>query len=274
MPTGGAIAGGAALLGSILSNKSAGNAQDKNAQLYNQYLQHYGQGQQGYLDYLKGLGPQTSTSSSSGTSTTSGVSTSDVAPYVTPQFSGLVDLAKGVLTSRLSGPGGLPAGYAETGIRDINQASSGAMQAVSNLAARRGLSGVQAAALATPIQTARAAQVGSFQANLPIQAKELQTQDVGLASQLASMFGRGQRGVTTNRSTTNFNQFGSLTAPPPIAPLGAFLPPGPGTAGTGFSAGAGDMTSLAGILNWLRGQGLFKSGGSAIPSDSEGLPIV
>lgn len=225
------VGGLGSILGGLLSGHSQNDAQQQQADLQNQYLQRYGQGQNDYRNYLKGLGPQTSYSNSLGNSNsnTSQAGTSTTDPHVTAQFQPLVGQLTSMLQNRLSGPNSMPQGYVQNQIRNINDTFSGVQQANQNMAARFGMSGPQAAAGNIPLQQARAGQIANFQSQVPLTARALQDQDMQMAQNLSSIFGKGQTTNSAENSRTNgiTQTAGSMTAPPPIAPYQAFLPQGP-----------------------------------------------
>lgn len=266
------IGGGLNLLGGLLGGKQKNDQANAQAKVQNRYLDDYKAGQNNFLDYFKGLGPQTSTSTSTGNSNsvTNGsfsnqgnTANSSVSnPFVTSEFSPLVGMTKNILERRLAGPDGLPPGFAESAIRGINDSYAGADQSAANAAARFGVSGPQALALAAPSQRARAGQIADFRANMPLQARSLQNQDIQMAQTLASIFGKGEQsnsmGTSNQTGTNRSNTSGSTTSnssntgPAPIAPMAAFLPPGPQSVGavdptinlvTGGLGSAGDLFS-------------------------------
>lgn len=252
MPIGAAIGTAVAGLGgALISGNAQQNAADTQAQLQNQYLANYAAAQDKYRQYLQGVGPQTVTSVQNMNETQT--------PFITPQFQPLIGAAQGILQGRLSGPSALPQGYASTGIQAIQQANAGALQAMKNMAARRGASGIQSAALAFPVETKTAQQIGQFQSQLPLQERELRTQDIGLASQLGSIFGRGTN--LTGRTTS------STTYPQPILPYNAFLPPGPGASGNiGISPLGGALSSMPWLFQLLK-PSLFPPKGPGFTND-------
>lgn len=245
-----AIGGGASILGGLINSHSQNDAQQAQADAQNKYLANYGQGQQNFLKYLNSIGPQTTYQNS----TSNERGTSVVDPHITAQFQPLVNQLTSMLSSRLSGPNSLPPGYLENQIRDINSTYAGAQQANANTAAQFGVSGPQAAAGQIPMQQARAGQIATARGNAPLVAREMQNQDLQMAQGLASAFGRGQ---TTNSNMTSTTA-GSMTAPRPIAPYQAFLPPGPQQPGpvdptaNMVAGGLGASGNLFGtIASWL-----------------------
>lgn len=237
------VMGAAAIYGSISGNNAKKKQAQEAAGLQNKYNSDYMTGLQKYIQYMQGLGPQTTTMHGSTTST----------PFVTKEFAPLVGQQKDILSRRLAS-GGLPAGYAETGLRAINESYAGAEADIGNAIARSGVpnSGIQAAMLANPASRARAGEMADFRAGLPLKARDMQSQDLQMAQTLSSIFGKGEKSVTNS----------STTSPAPMLNMGAFLPPGPnrGTE-TGISTSGEAVSSAAGALGMMYGSGMFGGGG-------------
>lgn len=226
------------------------------------YLKQYGTGQQRYLDYLQGLGPRTTTETGGETGESTGFESTDMltAPEVSAQFSPLVERMNQIASQRLAGPGaGLPPGYAENAVRAINESFAPQEAAERNRAAQLGLpSG--AVGPVSAAGRAKAGQIATLRGELPLKAREMETEDIGLAQQLANIFGKGtrQRGTRTSRETRTGQRFGTTVGPAPVAPMQAFLPAGiPGTTkGMGFQAlGAGYSDVEQALARMLAGGG-------------------
>ncbi len=265
-----AIPAAMAIGSTILKHRAEKKRQQEQSGLWNQYLRDYGQGQQQILGGLTGagynpLGPQTSTSTGTSTGTTFGETLSDIAPYVTPEFAPLVGQVRGTLERRTAGPGAtLPAGYVETGIRGINEAYAPAEAGLRNLAARRGIS-ADTYLTASPVARARAGDIAKFRAQVPLTERELQNQDLQLATAISEVFGKGQRGRTTTRGTTSMTEARTATTPPNIGSLLQLLTPPAPQQGfqTGGSPLGSSLSGLAQLMAYFQGQGGFGGGASS-----------
>ena len=225
------ITGGASIVGSIfnwLKGKNDTDAQREYmnivATLHNEWLANRSQEVKGILDELTSrgqdiFGPQVTTSAMEGTRTFRETET----PFITPEYSPLAGLQRAMVERRLTSPTGLPAGFAETGVRAINESAAGGEANLRNFARRRGLDfeGLQ---IGDPGERARRGQIASFRAGLPLQARALQTEDLGLAQNILTAFGRGTRRRGRERTT----QLGTVTGPPDYSAIaGMLLTPGP-----------------------------------------------
>lgn len=255
-----AISGGASLLSGLFGNKAKNNQAKEQADLYNNWLKQYmntGQGlyQQAQAGGWNPFGPQTSTSTSS---TTGGSSTSfRNNPFITENYKPLDELMRGIMTGRLSGGSSLPAGYASNAARGINESYEGADAAARNLAARRGLSGEQSYAVASPASRARAGALADMRGSLPLLERQMQNEDIGITQGLQAAFGTGQEG-RSNTSSWSEGQ-GSQTNPFSASDLSALMrvlaPPSPMQGSqTGTSGVATGLDSLAGLLGFLSSQ--------------------
>lgn len=261
----------AAALASVASkyfgNKAESNKAKDSANLYNNWMKQYQQTGQGLYGQAQAggwnpFGPKTSTSS--GTSSSQGGSSYSNMPVITGNYQGIDELMRGIMTGRLSNPSSLPAGYASTAARGINESYAGADAAARNMAARRGLSGEQAYAVATPANSARAGALADMRANMPLLERQMRNEDIGIASGLQSAFGRGeqgqsstwQNGQTSGESTTPFSASDLQSL------MSVLMPPGPQqTTQTGTSAVSGGLDSLGALLGYLASQQAGKSGG-------------
>jgi hypothetical protein len=260
------IAGGASLLSGLFGNKAKSNQAKEQADLYNNWLKQYQQTGQGLFNQAQAggwnpFGPQTSTSTSS---TTGGGSTSfKNNPFITENYKPLDELMRGIMTGRLSGGSSLPAGYASNAARAINESYEGADTAARNLAARRGLSGEQSYAVASPASRARAGALADMRGNLPLLERQMQNEDIGITQGLQSAFGTGQEGRSNTSSWSNTS--GSQTNPFSASDLSALMrvlaPPSPQQGSqTGTSGVATGLDSLGALLGFLSSQ--QKSGGN------------
>jgi hypothetical protein len=256
----------------LLGERAKSNQAKESADLYNNWLKQYmGTGQSLFNQAQAGgwnpFGPQTSTSTSS---TTGGGSTSfRNNPFITEQYKPLDELMRGIMTGRLSGGSSLPAGYASNAARSINESYEGADTAARNLAARRGLSGEQSYAVASPVSRARAGALADMRGNLPLLERQMQNEDIGITQGLQSAFGTGQEGRSNTSSWSNTN--GSQTNPFSASDLSALMrvlaPPSPQQGSqTGTSGVAAGIDSIGALLGFLSSQ--QKSGGNM----SQGTP--
>lgn len=266
-----AITGGASLLSGLFGNKAKGDQAKEQADLYNRWLQQYQQTGQGLFNQAQAggwnpFGPQTSTSTSS---QTGGSSTSfRNNPFITENYKPLDELMRGIMTGRLSGGSSLPAGYASNAARGINESYEGADTAARNLAARRGLSGEQTYAVASPAARARAGALADMRGSLPLLERQLQNEDIGITQGLQSAFGTGQEG-RSNTSSWSQGQ-GSQTNPFSASDLSALMrvlaPPSPMQGSqTGTSGVATGLDSLAGLLGFLSSQQGARQGSPGMP---------
>jgi hypothetical protein len=112
-------------------------------------------------------------------------------PTLDPRMQGLQSQVLQMIQGRLSNPTGVPAGYVGGGIQGINSSYDAAGQATENALASRGLGTSPIAGQADLTRNlARAGAVGNFRANVPIVARGLQNEDIGLAGNLLGQ-GRG-----------------------------------------------------------------------------------
>lgn len=248
----------------LLGNKAKNDQAKEQADLYNNWLRQYqGTGQnlmsgamaQGWNPY----GPKVSTSQS--TSSSTGGGSFNNRPVITQQYQPLDDLMRGIMTGRLSGGSSLPAGYASTAARGINESFEGADAAARNLAARRGLSGEQTYAVASPANRARAGALADMRSSLPLLERQMQNEDIGITQGLQSAFGTGQAGTSSqfssgSQSGTSTNPF---TAGDLSALMGVLAPPSPQqgskTGTSGVATGLDSLGALMGFLASQQGQG-------------------
>lgn len=254
------LGAGASILGGIFGQRSQNKAAQQQADLYNRWLQQYmGTGQSLFNQAQAGgwnpFGPQTSTSS--GTSSQQGGSSYTNRPFITKEYAPLDELMRGIMTGRLSSGTGLPAGYAENAARAINQSYEGADAAARNLAAKRGLSGEQSYAVASPVSRARAGALADMRGQMPLLARQLQNEDIGITQGLQSAFGRGEKGTTSTWSTgqTSGTQTNPFTASDLSSLMRVLAPPAPMQSGqTGNSTLGSGLSSLGSLLGFLSAQ--------------------
>lgn len=92
------------------------------------------------------------------------------------------------IQDRLNQPSALPAGYESQGIQGINHTYDVARQSAGNDLTARGLStSPVAGAVMGASNDARAGDISRFQTSLPMLNRQMQDQDLGLASQAAGM---------------------------------------------------------------------------------------
>lgn len=263
-----AISGAASLVSGLFGNKAKNDQAQEQAKLYNNWLKNYQGTAQGLYGQAQQagwnpFGPQVSTSSSTGTTSSSsrGGGTFSNKPQITQEYQPLDELMRGIMTGRLSGGSSLPQGYASSAARGINESFAGADAAARNLAARRGLSGEQTYAVASPAASARAGQLADMRAQLPLLERQMQNEDISMTQGLQSAFGRGESGQSTNwnqgtsqsqNQGTSSNPFGASDL---AALMGVLAPPSPMQGSkTGTSGIATGMDSLAGLLGFLSSQ--------------------
>jgi len=273
----------------LLRQRAQGQSAETQQNLYNQWLRDRQSGAQDIIAQLTAggfnpFGPQvntgTNSSTTSGTTrgTTNSTTRTSTRPVVTPEYSKLEGMFRGLLEGRLAKPSALPHGFAETGALAINKAHAGASAAARNMAARRGLSAEASFGLAAPGESARATDIGKFLVDVPLKERQLQTEDIELASRVAQIFGLGHdqvsntQGTTTSASNSSTSGMSSMASPPNIGMLAnLLLPPGPMQGGgTGQSGVGTGMAGVSQLLAWLYQQGML--GGSGHPGGGGGLP--
>ncbi len=244
-----------------LKNRAQGKAQAEQQTLYNEWLKNRETGVNDLIDKVTAagydpFGAQRTTSEGTSTTTTS----QRTSPFITKQYKDLEGLFRGILTGRLRGGSALPEGYVGAAARGTNEAYQGARVAAQNLAARRGLSGEQALSIGEPIEIARAGKIADVANQIPLLERQLQTEDINLAANLASQFGKG----TSMTGTTTGTESRVMTAPPNLGMLAQLLLPPSPQAGkeTGISQAGGVGGDLSSALLSLWGAGAFgKDGG-------------
>jgi len=164
---------------------------------------------------------------------------------------------RSIMQGRLSSPSSLPAGYASNAIRGINESYEGTDAAARNLAARRGLSGEQTYAIASPAARARAGAIADMRGNMPLLERQMRNEDIGITSGLQQAFGRGEAGQTSTWGEQQSS--GTSTMPFSASDLQALMqvlmPPGPQQSGqTGQSGAAVGLSSLGALLGFLASQ--------------------
>jgi hypothetical protein len=118
-------------------------------------------------------------------------------PMLDPAYQGLQDTIIPMILSRLQ-QNGLPAGYENRGIRDINRTFDLAGQSLGNNLSARGLSRSPIAGKAeSSLNNKRAGEIAQFQETLPILQRQMQMEDFANALQVLNL-GRGQRADSTS----------------------------------------------------------------------------
>jgi len=257
-----AIAGGASLISGIFGNKAKNNQAKEQANLYNNWLKQYmGTGQslmgQAQAGGWNPFGPQTSTHTGTTSSTGGGSQSYSNKPVITGEYQGIDALMRGIMQGRLGSPSSLPAGYAPNRTRAINESFEGTDAAARNMAARRGLSGEQSYAVASPANRARAGAIADMRGEIPLLERQMQNEDIGIARALQQAFGTGQQGSSSQWSSGQSS--GSQTNPFSASDLSALMrimvPPSPqqGTQ-TGTSGVASGLDSLGALMGFLASQ--------------------
>ena len=256
-----AIGLAAGAYGAYKQSKAQSDQAKAQADLYNSWLRNYQNTGRGLFDQAQQagwnpFGPQVSTSQNQGTTSMSGWTSFSNRPVITGEYAPLDQLMRSIMTGRLAGGSSLPAGYAENAIRGINESFEGTDQAARNLAARRGLSGEQTYAIASPNQRARAGAIANLRGSLPLLERELQNQDIGITSGLQSAFGTGQQGRSQTSQMGTSTNMGQATSPFTAGDLSAIMnvlmPPGPQqTPQTGFSPVGAGVSSLGALMGFL-----------------------
>lgn len=251
---------GANAYSSYANSKAQKEAAQKQADLYNDWMKQYQQmGSDLYGQAQAGgwnpFGPKVSTSS--GTTSSSGGGSFNNRPVITAQYQPLDELMRGIMTGRLSGGSSLPAGYASTAARGINESFEGADAAARNMAARRGLSGEQTYAVASPANRARAGALADMRANLPLLERQMQNEDIGITQGLQSAFGTGQAGTSSQYSSGSNQGMSTMpfTANDLSSIMSVLMPPGPQQSGmTGTSTSGAVVDSLGMLMGLLASQ--------------------
>lgn len=156
--------------------------------------------------------------------------TSVVQPLLDFETAGLKSDLIATARRRL-GERGLPEGFKELGLADINLAAEAARKRTEDRLTRSGLtrSGPRYAAEAI-LEGQRGATIGDFLAQLPTLAREAEAQDLALAGQVFSTIPIGRRGESTSEAEIR-ESAGLGTLLGGIAARAAFAAPG----GGGFS---------------------------------------
>lgn len=170
------------------------------------------------------------------TSTSSGTTTST--PTTAPEFQGLQNMILPMISKRLSNTSALPAGYAESGMHNINEIFDAAGQSIENDVTSRGLgtSPIASSAMAHH-NRGRATELAKFSNTLPMLERQFANEDMDIASRILNM-GMGQSTSSTSNSS-----------------------------GTGQAQGEGGgvmggLDNMASMLGWLMGSGAFKGTGA------------
>jgi len=258
------IAGGASLLSSIFSNRAKNKQAKEQSDLYNNWLRQYQQTGQNLFSQAQAggwnpFGPQTSTHTGSTSSRGGGSQSYSNRPVITGEYQGIDALMRNIMTGRLSNPSSLPAGYASNRARGINESYEGADAAARNLAAKRGLSGEQTYAVASPANRARAGELADMRGEIPLLERQMQNEDIQMAQALQAAFGRGEVGQSQSSTWNEGQTSGSQTNPFSASDLSALFsilrPPSPQQGSqTGQSGLSGGLDSLGALLGFLGSQ--------------------
>jgi hypothetical protein len=263
----------------------------------------FGATQQGnWWDRLTGMLPHFQNSLYGSATRTTGDSTtnSTTTPVITSAYQGLNELAKNIVTSRLSSPfGSLPTNYASSGVRDINKAFEGVNAGLMSGLASKGLSASPlGGGAAASIAGERGSKIADFLSAVPLKEREAQTADIGLANDMTARFGLGSNTL----STTNFTQDSSTsgyqnmlsgvsgfgdggTMPPDImsalaAIMGGGIPGMPqfpgmgGGVGTGSPSGIPFPTNMNDLMAYILGSGATPSGNTGVAGPGGGAGVL
>lgn len=220
------IGGGVGALASALGQRSQNKQQERQYEDTQRQVQDYERRYREYQDMLRGalggnaaiFGPQTTTST--GTSTMSG----STMPVITPEFQKLSGQMRGLVEGRLARGTSLPPGYRQMLEREIVDAYRPQEAALRNVAAQRGVS-PDVLMVGSPLERARAAQMGDVAAKLPLLQRQLQTEDIGLGQALTAAFGRGEK--TRSTSSSQSSQTGPANAAAMMQYYSMLAPPSP-----------------------------------------------
>lgn len=140
------------------------------------------------------------------TSTSNTSYNKSITPFILPEYKGLMDQLRGQMETRLQGSG-LPEGYEDYGLRQINDTYRGGEQAVTNQLIGRGLLGspAEATAFAQQFALPRMGEMSNFRAGLPLQERQFKNEDWGMLMSLLDSFGKGQneKGSSSTTSTSS-----------------------------------------------------------------------
>ena len=229
----------------------------------------------GYDPYGPQIGTQTSTGTSGSTSTQN--STTSSKPVLTAEYQPMAaqwrSLSEGRLGKGQYSNEELVSRTLANRVRAINSGSAGATQNVLNLAGRRGLSAQQIMGAGSPIASDRAGRIADVVGNVPMEARNLENQDLDFARGAIGAFGTGSQSKTRGTTSTQGWNTGSATttAPPNLGALYNLLKQPDPYAGTntGFSptlqAGGDLLSSLMALwANRNQGGGSRSGGGGGI----------
>ncbi len=128
-------------------------------------------------------------------------------PFLTPEWQGLGDTFRATLENRLTNPFGVPEGYEQGGLRQINRSYRAAGDALQGRMADRGR---QLTTEDIGLEGERAGAAADFLSQLPMVERQIRNEDLGMAQAGMGMFGRGQFGQgesnTQEQAITNFLQ--------------------------------------------------------------------
>lgn len=244
-----AVSAAASAYGAHKNAKAQEKSAKSQADLYNQWLAQRNTGAQDILSKLQagGYDPFSKQVLENGSSTTQRTN-----PFITENYKPLEGMMRGIMENRLARGSSLPQGYEANAIRNANSAFQGAAAAANNAAARRGLSGQQAFATASPFNSARAGQIADIRANTPLLERQMSNEDIGISKGLTESFGKGSVTKTDTRgwseSLPDINSLTNLLLP--AGPQQTTQSPYSGS-GSAFSSLGGAGMSLASMLGQM-----------------------
>jgi len=148
-------------------------------------------------------------------------------PIEYPQWTSLGDLTRTMVEENLRNKG-LPSGFEEEGISNINTTYDALRQALENRLTSRGISrGGIAAAGDINLELARGSDIAGFRRQLPTLARDMQLQDIQQAMSLFAMRPKGYAasGQSEGQSTYSPSMFDSIASVAGlVAGLGGFNP--------------------------------------------------
>lgn len=202
-----------------------------------------------FLSGLFGQKAKNKAAQQANTSTSNNTNTVTSTPTLDPAYKSLQDMILPSITKRLSNPGGLPAGYLENGIQNINETYRDVGMGLNNDLTARGLATSPiAGSVDMGLQRGRATDIAKFRNSSEMMGREMENEDLATALSILN-FGKGQ--------TTTSTGSGTVTGPA-------------GTTGSPLAAGFGDLSTM---LGWLIGSGAFNKGGGRAPLNSTMNPM-
>lgn len=207
------IMGGGSLLSGLFGNRAASNAADKDRDLQREIFEWQkeqaaraaAQSEQfGWWDRWRSTWDTLVEASYHQDTSMKGGSEGSATPFIKDSYAGIEDAAKGIIENRLRQGSPLPPGFAQQGIKGINQGFDQVNQAISSVLAQKGLASSPAGAAGIrQYEGARASDIGNFLANMPLQERALQNEDLEIARAFLDAFGKGMHTVSSQWSETN-----------------------------------------------------------------------